>query len=112
MTAPSRLLQQCFQEALSGAPEMLARCADSAIASLQAAEKASREVAQRDRLALAWWGLLQNKIQWGQTFTQHLRDALLASPEANTSRQDLSDITWEDTVFFWWNDKAGVVLRD
>ena len=32
--------------------------------------------------------------------------------EANTSRQDLSDITWEDTVFFWWNDKAGVVLRD
>jgi len=32
--------------------------------------------------------------------------------EANTSRQDLSDITWEDNVFFWWNDKAGVVLRD
>jgi hypothetical protein len=89
MMAPSRLLQQCFQEALSGAPEMLARCADSAIASLQAAEKASREVAQRDRLALAWWGLLQNKIQWGQTFPQHLRDALMASPEANTSRPAL-----------------------
>ncbi|MDR7152211.1 putrescine transport system ATP-binding protein [Hydrogenophaga palleronii] len=32
--------------------------------------------------------------------------------EANTSRQDLSDITWEDEVYFWWGDRAGVVLRD
>jgi putrescine transport system ATP-binding protein len=32
--------------------------------------------------------------------------------EANTSRHDLSEITWDDDVYFWWNDKAGVVLRD
>ncbi|MDO8719218.1 MAG: TOBE domain-containing protein, partial [Polaromonas sp.] len=32
--------------------------------------------------------------------------------EANTSRQDLSHITWEDQVFFWWDDRAGIVLRD
>jgi putrescine transport system ATP-binding protein len=32
--------------------------------------------------------------------------------EANTSRHDLSDITWEDEVNFWWTDTAGVVLRD
>ena len=32
--------------------------------------------------------------------------------EANTSRQDLNDITWEDDVFFWWGDRAGIVLRD
>ncbi|BDT72141.1 spermidine/putrescine import ATP-binding protein PotA [Comamonadaceae bacterium OS-4] len=32
--------------------------------------------------------------------------------EANTSRQDLSDITWEDDVFFWWGDRSGIVLRD
>ena len=32
--------------------------------------------------------------------------------EANTSRQDLSNITWEDNVFFWWGDRAGIVLRD
>jgi len=32
--------------------------------------------------------------------------------EANTSRHDLSDITWEDDVYFWWSDTAGVVLRD
>ena len=32
--------------------------------------------------------------------------------EANTSRHDLSDITWDDEVWFWWRDTAGVVLRD
>lgn len=32
--------------------------------------------------------------------------------EANTSRHELSKITWEDEVFFWWNDVAGIVLRD
>ena len=32
--------------------------------------------------------------------------------EANTSRHDHSDITWGDDVFFWWDDDAGVVLRD
>ncbi len=32
--------------------------------------------------------------------------------EANTSRHGLSDITWDDNVFFWWADRAGVVLRD
>ena len=32
--------------------------------------------------------------------------------EANTTRQDLSDITWEDDVYFWWDDNAAVVLRD
>jgi putrescine transport system ATP-binding protein len=32
--------------------------------------------------------------------------------EANTSRQDLSDITWEDDVFFWWGNRSGIVLRD
>ncbi|MDQ3060540.1 MAG: polyamine ABC transporter ATP-binding protein [Pseudomonadota bacterium] len=32
--------------------------------------------------------------------------------EANTSREDISGITWEDNVFFWWGDRAGIVLRD
>jgi putrescine transport system ATP-binding protein len=32
--------------------------------------------------------------------------------EANTSRHDLSNITWEDDIFFWWSDVAGIVLRD
>ena len=32
--------------------------------------------------------------------------------EANTARHALSDITWEDLVFFWWQEDAAVVLRD
>ncbi len=32
--------------------------------------------------------------------------------EANTSRHELSHITWEDEIFFWWSDNVGVVLRD
>ena len=32
--------------------------------------------------------------------------------EANTSRHELSEITWDDSVFFWWGDRAGIVLRD
>jgi putrescine transport system ATP-binding protein len=30
--------------------------------------------------------------------------------EVNTARQDLSHITWNDAVFFWWNDSAAVTL--
>jgi len=32
--------------------------------------------------------------------------------EANASRQDLGGFKREDHVFFWWDDRAGVVLRD
>ncbi len=32
--------------------------------------------------------------------------------EANSTRDDLQGITWEDEVYFWWSDEAGVVLRD
>ena len=32
--------------------------------------------------------------------------------EANSTRHDLQDITWEDEVYFWWDDEAAIVLRD
>ncbi len=32
--------------------------------------------------------------------------------EANTSHQELSDITWDDNVYFWWGDRSAIVLRD
>lgn len=89
MTVSPRLLQQCFQEARNSASELIARCVDTAISSLQAAEKASKDVKQRDLLALAWWGLLQNKIHWGSSFPQQLHEALEASPEMQTSRPAL-----------------------
>jgi putrescine transport system ATP-binding protein len=30
----------------------------------------------------------------------------------NSARRDLSDITWDDEVVFWWPPEAGVLLRD
>jgi len=30
--------------------------------------------------------------------------------EGNTARHDLSDITWNDSVFVWWSDSAAVTL--
>ena len=56
-----------------------------------------------------------DRLLW---LVQHLhRDGHATAPrckitEANTSRHELSDITWEDDVFFWWSDGAGIVLRD
>jgi putrescine transport system ATP-binding protein len=32
--------------------------------------------------------------------------------EPNGSRHDLLHISWEDEVFFWWDDTDGVALRD
>ncbi len=32
--------------------------------------------------------------------------------EPNGSRHEMLDITWEDDVFFWWDDTDAVVLRD
>ncbi len=32
--------------------------------------------------------------------------------EANTSSHELSKISWDDAVYFWWSDVAGIVLRD
>jgi putrescine transport system ATP-binding protein len=32
--------------------------------------------------------------------------------EPNGSRHELLDITWEDEVFFWWDDTDAVLLRD
>ena len=32
--------------------------------------------------------------------------------EANASRQDIGSLKREDGVFFWWDDRAGLVLRD
>ncbi len=32
--------------------------------------------------------------------------------EPNGSRHELLDITWEDDVFFWWDNTDAVVLRD
>ncbi|WP_372659488.1 DUF1631 family protein [Hydrogenophaga sp.] len=79
--ATPRLLQQCYQDALSGAPELLARCIDAAVVGLQGAEKASRDIAQRDLLARAGWALQQNKGLWLETYPAQLREALMSAAD-------------------------------
>jgi hypothetical protein len=105
MTAPPRLLQKCFQEALTEAPELLRRCMEAAIADLQTAENQGEEMALRDRLAKAWWCLLQNKAQWGQTFPLRLREAFDGEPgdsqlsrPATLSESVLLSLVDEDAV--------------
>ncbi len=63
--------------------------------------------------------VFQGKVKEIAYFGAHNTYILVASDgsrvkvtEANTSRHDLSNITWEDEVFFWWPDNAAVVLRD
>ncbi|MBX3653309.1 MAG: DUF1631 family protein [Ramlibacter sp.] len=76
-TAP--LLRQCIDDVTARAPDMLDRVIEHAVPELQAAENKSREVAQRDRLSLAWRGLLQHKPQWLRTFPGLLKKRLLAA---------------------------------
>lgn len=59
---------------------MLGRCMEVAIADLQAAENKGTDMAMRDRVARAWWLLLQNKAQWSQAFPQRLREAFDGAP--------------------------------
>lgn len=85
MTVPPRLLQQCLAEALEDAPAMLGRCIDAAVVGLQEAEKQCMEVAQRDRLATAWWRMRQEKEGWVADYPQRLREAFAVPTDAPTS---------------------------
>lgn len=85
MTVPPRLLQQCLAEALEDAPAMLGRCIDVAVVGLQEAEKRCMDVAQRDRLATAWWRMRQEKEGWVVDYPQRLREAFAVPTDAPTS---------------------------
>ena len=85
MTVPPRLLQQCLAEALEDAPAMMGRCIDVAVVGLQEAEKQCMDVAQRDRLATAWWRMRQEKEGWVADYPQRLREAFAVPTDAPTS---------------------------
>jgi hypothetical protein len=53
------LLTQCFDEAERRAPEVLKRCIDSVMNSLQLAEEASLDNGQRQLFARATWSIAQ-----------------------------------------------------
>ena len=100
MKVHSPLLQQCFAEVLAEAPKLVGRCVDAAVIGLQEAEKQGREVAQRDRLATAWWHLQQLKPLWVRTYPEALRKALQGEDfDASLSRpMPLSESTYLSLV--------------
>lgn len=76
MAVEKSLLEQCFARVVGESARMLGRCVDAAISSLQNAENQGREVAERDRLARAWWTLAQQRPVMTQTLPRRLEKAL------------------------------------
>lgn len=84
MAAHSSVLQLCVDEAASSSERGLRRCIDEAIAALQAEESAAVNVAQRDRLALAWNSLLRQRSALPRAYADGLRAAFIAAAEGET----------------------------
>jgi hypothetical protein len=77
--------RHCMDLAIAGAPAMVGRAVDQAVAALQLAEDRSPVVAERQVLADAWLELLRRKADWSQRFpellrTAHARPARSAAP--------------------------------
>ena len=102
MAVQSPVLQRCFEEAASSSARGLQRGIDEAIASLQNEEAAAVKVVLRDRIALAWNGLLKQRVadELTTTFASHYEreitlrelltpDALLACARMGTGQKTL-----------------------
>ncbi len=83
------LLTQCFQEAASRAPQLLKRCIDAVISSLQAAEGASLHTGQRQLLARATWSLAQCRGM----LIQHYAKRLASSFERHIDDQEVTTLS-------------------
>jgi hypothetical protein len=69
------LLTQCFDEAERRAPEVLKRCIDSVMNSLQLAEEASLDNGQRQLFARATWSIAQCRGALASAYPRRLREA-------------------------------------
>lgn len=69
------LLTQCFDEAERRTPDMLKRCIDAVMNSLQLAEEASLHNAQRQLFARATWSIAQCRGALAESFPVRLREA-------------------------------------
>jgi hypothetical protein len=87
------LLNQCFQEAGRRAPQLLRRCIDAVISSLQAAEGASLHVRQRQLLSRASWNLTQCRGVLVQQYAKRLDESFRRHTDdhAVTTLAGLSD---------------------
>lgn len=79
MADRSPLLRQCLENVVAQSSTLLEHCLDVVVPDLQTAEYKSREVATRDRIGLAWRGLLKYKLEWLQTFPHVLKKRLMAA---------------------------------
>ena len=79
MAAHISILQRCFEEAASSSARALQRCVDEAVASLQNEEAAAVKVVLRDRIALAWNGLLKQRSTLPQAYADGLRSAFVTA---------------------------------
>ena len=92
-TASDDLLNQCFQETGRKAPQVLKRCVDAVIGSLQVAEGASLHVRQRQLLARATWSLAQCRGPLIQQYAKRLDESFRRHTEEHqvTALAGLSD---------------------
>ncbi len=94
MPERSPLLEQCLQEASRQSADLLARCVDAAASSLQEAENMGGVAADRQRIATAWWSLLQVRQVVRKTFPVRLLEAFDGPADPNASRlAQLSDLS-------------------
>ena len=85
MTAQPDILQSCLQQAAQAAWPALKRCIEDAVAALQVAETQSLKLAERDALAAAWRGLLDQQAAW----CEHYPAALLVLFHAGVTQTPL-----------------------
>ncbi|WP_421953865.1 DUF1631 family protein [Polaromonas sp.] len=93
MASQPDVLQSCLQEAARAAKPALEHCIETAITALQAAETHSMKTSERDELASAWRGLLDNKAAWSAryqadllaAFDKGIAAALAAGENGNTA---------------------------
>ena len=69
------LLNQCFEEAGQRVPDMIRRCIDAVMNSLQLAEEACLDNGQRQLFARATWSIAQHRMALSETFPLRLREA-------------------------------------
>ncbi len=93
MDVSNPLLQRCFKEAASLSKSALERCIDAAVQALRDQEDATSRIAERDLLAQAHIGLLQQREVLARRFESDLLVAFSNSDEAPTRGLPLEAVT-------------------
>lgn len=75
MTICSSPLDTCLTDVLDEVPDLLGRCFDVAVSSLQREGSQDHEVVVYDRASKPWWDLLLNRSAWARDYAQRLSDA-------------------------------------